>query len=44
MIVTQMRKLATQAAAKHFSDIPGPKYYPLLGPLNDVMTLGKNEK
>lgn len=25
-------------------DIPGPKYFPLLGPLNELVTMGKPEK
>ncbi|KAG5682583.1 hypothetical protein PVAND_011928 [Polypedilum vanderplanki] len=50
-VLIQLRKFATtQSATKsgkkllEFNQIPGPKYYPFLGPLNDVMTLGKNEK
>jgi hypothetical protein len=28
----------------NIEQVPGPKYYPMLGPLNEIITLGKNER
>lgn len=30
--------------AKTLSAIPGPKYYPILGSINEVLTMGKAER
>jgi len=48
--ISRFASTATQNVTKSspkimdFNQIPGPKYYPILGPLNDVIQLGKNER
>jgi hypothetical protein len=48
--ISRFASTATQTATKSapkildFNQIPGPKYYPILGSLNDIITLGKNER
>lgn len=48
MLLQMRRFFVTQAATKgkllDFTQMPGPKYYPWLGSLNDFLTLGKNER
>lgn len=34
----------SQRSIESLKKIPGPKYYPVLGPLNEVFTMGKAEK
>nr|ARO50439.1 cytochrome P450 [Chironomus tentans] len=48
--ISRFASTATQNVTKgspkilDFNQIPGPKYYPILGALNDVIQLGKNER
>lgn len=44
-----LRKYSTTAVKNavkplEFSQMPGPQYYPILGSINDLITLGKNER
>ncbi|CRL00351.1 CLUMA_CG013624, isoform A [Clunio marinus] len=44
-IYLPIRQFVTRAANEvKEKAIPGPKYYPFLGPINDILTMGKAEK
>lgn len=49
-LLKEATRLASTAATKsspkvlEFNQIPGPKYYPMLGAVNDIIQLGKNER
>jgi hypothetical protein len=44
-LIKSVRNFASDATkSSNFRPIPGPKYYPFLGPFNDMLTMGKPEK